>query len=434
VIEDESQKDQMLFTRLMSIALSNNFSMRNKIKELSKQKNNLFYEEILIKNLLLEDIGGETVNDYLKSIVEEEGENLEINNYNTFISNLMDDLPLLVVKIPDWLININWNTETIKPKIFSNLYCKGQKVFGFENDGACYTKNEYYKSEHFELVIKNSEDYFMLKNIDLLRYFQHPCMSIDDFVKDYCQVWDGVLLVKKRDLQRFYGNCAPEYRSNSQSVNSNCPRQEGEESNYMTGFKLATPEILQSLHNDVCIAGEETFDFQVDFHYGIRTGEDEIDLTRHLTIPLYGIRYAELINPDGSVRLCDIFSDFKGKALDFTYFIDKQSNGWDFDKYGNNIIVLWNEVDILSCGNNKYFNQLPLHYTYNFPLGFSGKDEFDDAKYMTSKRDFFNKSGIIFGQNMIKLGWNNYAYCEKLKSESSTGLNGLKVNFEISLH
>jgi len=111
-----------------------------------------------------------------------------------------------VVKIPDWLIDVDWNTDKTEPSVFSNLYGLNHKIYGFKKDGNSYTKDKFFQSDRFEVMVKNSEDYFLIKDKSILEYLQHPCMSIDDFVRDYCRIWDGDVLVKKRDLQKLFGS------------------------------------------------------------------------------------------------------------------------------------------------------------------------------------------------------------------------------------
>lgn len=434
IIHDEAQRDQLLFTRLMAIALNKSIILREKIYELSKQKDNLFYKEILIKDLLLINIDGETVNEFLESLIKENYIDLEIPNYTTFISNLMKDLPLLVIKIPDWLIDDTWDFNIVGPRVFSNLICADNKVFGFENNGTLYMKPDYFKSNKFELVVKNSEDYFLIKDKNILKYFQSPCMNIDQFIQRYCKIWNTDILVKKRDLQYLFEFCTPEMKTISKEPLSDCPRTESNESNYLTTISLSSPSILKTLHNDNCIAGEETFDFQADFIYGIRTSENEISFSEHLMVPFYGLRYSELFNPDGSLKTYYIFNNSIKKSFDFIYFIDKNAQGWDRDKLGNNIVILWNEVDILNCNDKKYFDKEPISYSYDFLFNFVGKDKIPNSKYNISKFGYFRVEGSIFGQNIIPFGWNNYAYCAGVKTIEPSGPQQLKVGFEIILH
>jgi len=93
IIDDETEKDQMLFTRLMAVALANNSSLRELIKNLSNQTNNLYYEEVLIKDILNKKIDIGTVDDLFQDIISDEGDDLQINDYHLFISGLMQQLP-----------------------------------------------------------------------------------------------------------------------------------------------------------------------------------------------------------------------------------------------------------------------------------------------------------------------------------------------------
>jgi len=382
---DIIMKNQLIMSKLFVKAIKKSPKLRLLIKEKSLEKGcTNGYKEIIIKYLLTEKLANDSiVNDLVKktylevfnsdSLITSSGTTNSISqslDYNVFISSVFDEDPLMVIKIPDWLKTDEWDVNTYSPPVFSNRLNDDGKMIGFKDDLSCYEKNEFYKSDFFEIMIKTSEDHLLINENDVYEFinlFFHPCISTNEFIQNETNKFDenGDRILLKKCKMRDLFDCG----DTTSIINSPdpseaeppefCFRDIVEEENVMYGFKLSDIGVMTTINNQPCIGGEESFDFQVDFLTSIRTGEAESIPIQLPKLPYYGVRASDLMEvtvQEQNMFNCPAGTYLKVHMLKHPFEWYRHLNtsfvptgDWDKSVFGSNIYTIWNETDYTTC-------------------------------------------------------------------------------------
>lgn len=424
-------EQHLRFARLLAISLGQSEALRRVIKNASEAPGQPYFNEILVNDLLPETVENTNVEARLRQTFESNSSLAEGQTFQTFKNDLLTADPLLVIKIPDWLFDTIWNTQITAPDVVSNRLGQEQLLYGFDKNGNCFSKESYVEFSNYEIVVKTSEDYLWIENQNFLSGFANPCVSYNDFFQTYARSYAGHYLLKKRDFQKLFLSCLPDGPDGP--VNpppSSCLRDAGFDHNYMLGFQLANTGLWQTLQNQPCLGGEETFDFQIDFLYAARTEEAmAIDL-KLPPLPLYGVRAVELVDykivkkpgpwilhtygVETTPRYFAINLGNVQQKFNYMAQISPNQPEWLSDVFGQAIYVTWNETDFEICtasGVTTTTNATGLTLNLGLKFDWIGKDQNANAAFNTSYSKVSQHTVNVSGASVIPLGYNALGYC-----------------------
>ncbi len=444
------------FAKLLAIALGRSSSLRQAVKDASLVEGQEYFEEILVYDFLEVPVNGQSVRSLLANYFPDISSETAFTTFDEFAEDLLLSDPLLVIKIPDWYFNSEWDIATTRPDVVSNIRAPNQLLYGFRANGDCFSKISYFEFEHLEVVVKTSEDYLWIGGPDFLAPFPSFCLSHEAFFAQYARSFAGNYLLKKRDLHHLFLGCGsgPTDPDPDPPV-SPCPRDTGFDHNYLIGFRLSHPNVLLTMNNQPCVGGEETFDFQIDFLYAARTGEQSAIDLKLPPLPLYGLRAKQLVNIITEetvlgikkvVAVSPVYYPIRVNNNLFNYFeqISPSQKEWVVDRFGKEVYVTWNEVDFRECNaSSGTTTTTSISATLPFNLFYSwfSKLENSNSTFNASYSKVSKHEVQVFGESHIPLGYCGLGYCDSLYSNFNdfpfrarrwypTGPQALLVHFD----
>ncbi len=353
------------FAKLLALSLGSSEELRAAVKQASVTSGQDYFNEILVKDFLPSSLPatGSQAAQTVENVIKQDFDNTPSLSNGTTFQSFKDDLltadPTLVIKIPDWFWEYEWNTASTAPYVISNIKGTGQYLYGFDENGDCLSKESYTEAVNLEVVVKTSEDYLWIDGPEFLQGFAHPCMSLDTFFNTYARSFAGHYLLKKRDMQKLFlaTGTGPVGPPNPPLLA--CKRETGAEHNYLLGFQLANTGIITTLQNQPCLGGEETFDFQIDFLYSYRTAEAAAVDAQLPPLTLYGLRMKDLVDikinkpwwhsPLFTITPKYFAISIAGTKYDYMKQINPIAQEWDRPTIGEALFVTWNETDFKIC-------------------------------------------------------------------------------------
>ncbi len=194
--------NRLAFAKLLAKALEN-VELKDYIKRISKDKTVNSFNEIIFalhKDDIIED--GKTLQDYILDEMDNEIKSLYKDD---FIAKILEQDPMLSIKLPDIFYNVNWEVCDFSPMVYAKTidpigYDKlGPYYIGYHCSGYQDRLYQLRKVNKFSLVVKFSEDYILL-DVDKLANFQGIPLSYI-FPQYSLPVWDKL---KGKILSRSY--------------------------------------------------------------------------------------------------------------------------------------------------------------------------------------------------------------------------------------
>lgn len=415
------------FARLLALSLGQSTAMRQAVKDASFTAGQGYFNEILVNDFLAVQVENTTVSGRLNQVFQSTPSLAAGQTFDVFKNELLAADPLLVIKIPDWFFDTTWNVQTTAPHVVSNIKGQGQLLYGFDQNGDCFSKESYFEFTTYEIVVKTSEDYLWIEGQNFLEGFAHPCMSYESFFNTYARSYAGHYLIKKLDMQKLFLSCAPAGPDGPPNPPpAACYRDEGFDHNYMLGFQLANAGVMSTLNNQPCLGGEETFDFQIDFLYAARTEEAAAIDLKLPPLPLYGLRRKALVD----IKIKRIFGLAYGievtpkyyainigsnqQKFDYMAQISPNQPEWVVNTFGQEIYVTWNETDFEICtstGVTTVTNTIGLTLNLGLMFNWFSKTQNPSSTFNTSHSKVSQHTVNVTGAAVINLGYNALGYC-----------------------
>lgn len=164
---------------------------RTYILEKSKLNTDNFFNEILFATYQNDEITPNvTMKNFLENAIDEEVRTLF---GASFLDKVLKDDPLVTVKIPDLFYQFDWKVEEYAPMVYVKTVVPLPDEEGFSANMAYHYGgyNEYVPDwtipKHFCLVVKYSEDYFLL---DIEKGINEKGISMEELVPQAMRCWE----------------------------------------------------------------------------------------------------------------------------------------------------------------------------------------------------------------------------------------------------
>ncbi len=423
------------FARLLSVALNHSSHLRQAVNDASRIEGQAYFEEILVRDFLDTAVNNQTVRNLLSQYFSNIQSETSFATFQEFVEDLLQTDPLLVIKIPDWFFDENWDIAATPPDVVSNILAPDQLLYGFRPGGACFSKVSYFEFGNLEMVVKTSEDYLWVGGPSFLEPFPQFCMSHDAFFAQYARNFSGGYLIRKRDLQRLCLGCGTGPTDpDTDPPTSSCPRDEGFDHNYLIGFRLAHPNVIITLNNQPCLGGEETYDFQIDFLYALRTAEQQAQDLKLPPLPLYGLRFRQLVDirieqvlagVKRVVAVNPVYHPIRINDRLFNYFeqISPSQKEWVVNKFGKEVYIAWSETDFVLCtssGVTTVTNTVGAVSDFNLLFNWFSKTQNPKSTFNTSYSRVSQHTVAVYGAATVPLGFCGLGYCDSLYSNDNS--------------
>ncbi len=172
--------NRLAFAKLLAKALEG-AELKDYIKRISKDKTTNTFNEIVFalhKDDIIED--GKILQDYIVDEMDNEVKSLYKGD---FITKILEQDPMLVIKLPDIFYDVDWDVSDFSPMVYAKTIDQigedklGPYYIGYHCSGYQDKLHKVRKVNKFSLIVKYSEDYILL-DVDKLVNYQGLPLSV----------------------------------------------------------------------------------------------------------------------------------------------------------------------------------------------------------------------------------------------------------------